>query len=68
MRKILLTIGVILLCLFANAQSSSVSGQVKDNLGNPIPYATVKIQNTNTAVAADSAGRFSIEAPRVQCW
>jgi TonB-linked SusC/RagA family outer membrane protein len=62
MRKILLMIGGLLLCLFANAQSSPVSGQVKDNLGNPIPYATIKIQNTNTAVAADSAGRFTIEA------
>jgi TonB-linked SusC/RagA family outer membrane protein len=62
MRKILVFLGGLLLCLASNAQQMAVSGQVKDNIGNPVPYATVKIQNKPTAVSADSAGRFSIEA------
>ncbi|RZK46158.1 MAG: SusC/RagA family TonB-linked outer membrane protein, partial [Pedobacter sp.] len=62
MRKILSLVGALFLCLFANAQSQAVTGQVKDNLGNPVPFATVRVQNSKSAVSADSAGRFSIEA------
>lgn len=63
MRKLLSLIGALLLCLLVKAQTGTVSGQIKDSQGNPVPFATIKIKNTNTAVAADSSGSFSIAAP-----
>jgi hypothetical protein len=39
---------------------SSIKGKVVDHSGNPIAFATVAIKATKIAVAADSAGRFTI--------
>ena len=39
---------------------SSIKGKVVDHSGNPIAFATVAIKGTKIAVAADSAGRFTI--------
>ncbi|RYZ49084.1 MAG: SusC/RagA family TonB-linked outer membrane protein, partial [Sphingobacteriales bacterium] len=62
MRKFLSLMGVLLLCLYGHSQTQTISGQINDNLGNPVPYATVRVLNGNAAVAADSTGRFSIDA------
>ena len=40
--------------------SEVINGKVIDNNGNPIAFATVAIKGTKIAVAADSAGRFTI--------
>ncbi|MBD0284022.1 MAG: SusC/RagA family TonB-linked outer membrane protein [Flavisolibacter sp.] len=62
MRKIasLLTM-LMLLCVLAFSQTRTVTGTVRDNNGNPIPFATVTVKGTNTAVAADQNGNFSIQ-------
>jgi TonB-linked SusC/RagA family outer membrane protein len=47
----------------AMGQNKTMTGQVKDTKGDPIPFATIKIKGTNSAVAADANGNFTISAP-----
>jgi len=65
MRKMLSLLAVLVLCTaIALGQSKTVTGQVKDTKGDPIPFATIKIKGTSSAVAADANGNFSINAPQ----
>ena len=50
----------LLINFYAQAQNNNVTGVVKDNQGNPLPYATIKIKNAATISVADSLGGFSI--------
>ncbi len=60
----------ILLCLFLGMWSTlafsqakkTITGYVKDNNGNPIPGATIKVAGTKKGAATDGTGKFSIEA------
>ncbi len=65
LQKMKFTGWVLLLfsCLSLNAQTGTVSGTVSgaDN-GDVLPIANVKIKGTNTGVATDIDGRYSIEA------
>lgn len=63
MRKVLslLVIGS-LCCSLAFAQTRSISGKVVDEKGSPIPYATIKVKGSSTAVSADVNGVFTIRA------
>lgn len=64
MRKMLSLLAVLVLCTaMALGQNKTTSGQVKDSKGDPIPFATIKIKGTNSAVAADANGNFTITAP-----
>jgi len=61
MRKILPLLAVLMLfCALAYSQTRAVSGQVKDDEGNPVPFASVKIKGTNTGTSADANGNFTI--------
>lgn len=63
MRKMLSLIAVLVLCTaMALGQNKTMSGQVKDTKGDPIPFATIKIKGTSSAVAADANGNFTISA------
>lgn len=63
MRKILSLLTALVTCaVMAFGQSRTVTGQVKDSKGDPIPFATIKIKGTNTGSAADANGNFSINA------
>jgi len=64
MKRKLTLIVVLLLtgCAFAFAQTT-VSGTVKDDQGGTLPGVTVAIKGTNTAVATDVNGKYSISAP-----
>jgi len=42
-------------------RQSAASGQVLDNLGNPLPNATVRIKNTQTFTVTDEKGFFRLE-------
>lgn len=44
------------------AQTSNVTGTVKDNTGMPIPGANVLIKNSTTGVQTDFDGKFAIKA------
>lgn len=65
MRKLacLCTVLLLLLCTVASAQNRTITGTVKDNSGDPIPFASVKIKGSNTGISADENGNFSITIP-----
>ena len=61
MRKILSLISMLMLvCVFAFAQTRNVTGQVTDENGNPVPFATVAVKGTNKGTSADANGNFTI--------
>jgi len=63
MRKIsLLTAMLVCLCSLTFGQTRAISGQIKDEAGVPIAYATVKIRNSSTGASADAEGKYSINA------
>lgn len=64
MRKTLLMAAMLFACVAITfGQTRTVTGEVKDGQGNPIPYATIKIKGTNTGIAADQNGKFTIIIP-----
>ena len=47
MRKILSLLAVLMLyCALAYSQTRPISGQVRDDEGNPIPFASIKIKGS----------------------
>ncbi|MEP6750220.1 MAG: carboxypeptidase-like regulatory domain-containing protein, partial [Bacteroidota bacterium] len=61
MRKIALLCSALLLCgVLAIAQQRTVSGRITDEKGDPVPFATVQIKGTKTAIVADANGAFNI--------
>ena len=63
MKKILFTALFFLSALIMFGQSRTVTGKVTGADGKPIPFATVTVKGTSTAVSADENGNFSIQAP-----
>jgi len=62
MRKTaLLVAGLMLFYALALAQTRTVTGQVKDANGVPVPFANITIKGTTSGVAADANGNFRIE-------
>lgn len=51
---------LMLISALAFAQPRSVTGQVRDPQGNPIPFATITEFGTRNAVQADANGAFTI--------
>jgi len=63
MSKIVSLLSVLMLfCALAYGQTRTISGTVKDEKGQPIPFATVSIKGTKNAVSADQNGIFKINA------
>ncbi|HZW70007.1 MAG TPA: SusC/RagA family TonB-linked outer membrane protein [Hanamia sp.] len=63
MRKFLALFAVLILSgVLAFAQEKTISGKVTDQNGNPVPFATVVIESTNTGVASDANGKFILKA------
>jgi TonB-linked SusC/RagA family outer membrane protein len=64
MRKNVLLLSVLMLiCAFAFGQTRMITGQVKDEKGDPVPFATINEAGTKNAVQADVYGSFSIKVP-----
>lgn len=65
MRKLacLCTVMLMLLCTVAFAQNRTITGTVKDNAGDPIPFASIKIKGSNTGISADENGFYRLTAP-----
>ncbi len=62
MRKIASLLAVLLLYYAsALAQTRTVTGQVKDSKGDPVPFANILVKGTNTGVSADATGNFKID-------
>ncbi|MCG2614004.1 SusC/RagA family TonB-linked outer membrane protein [Terrimonas sp. NA20] len=63
MRKLAsLLVLLVLLTAAAFAQTRTITGQVKDETGSPIPFASVMIKGTKTGVTADENGFYKITA------
>lgn len=62
MKNLLLLLSCIAACLFASAQEKAITGTVKNEQGEPVPYAVITIKQTNRQVVADGAGAYSIKA------
>jgi len=61
MRKIGSFLTMLMLCsVLAFAQTRTVTGVVRDDKGEPVPFATVTEAGTRNAVQADANGNFSI--------
>src|SRR5436189_4523969 len=63
MKKILFTTVFFLSALVMFGQNRTVTGKVTNADGKPVPFATVTVKGTPTAVSADENGNFSIQAP-----
>src|SRR4030088_819470 len=62
MRKTLSLLSLLLvICILALGQARTITGAVTDELGNPVPFASVRIKGTNTGVSADVSGKFFIK-------
>jgi TonB-linked SusC/RagA family outer membrane protein len=62
MRKIVSLLSVLmLLCTLAYSQTRTVTGTVKDEKGDPIPFATIAETGTRNATQADANGAFTIK-------
>src|SRR5690349_4446965 len=62
MRKFLMLLALLMLSgVWVFAQTHTVSGTVKDDSGNPVPFATVSETGTRNATTADANGNFTIK-------
>jgi TonB-linked SusC/RagA family outer membrane protein len=62
MRKIVSLFSVLMLfCALAYGQARTVTGTVRDEKGNPIPFATITVKGTKSGTSADANGNFSIK-------
>src|SRR5688500_10608213 len=63
MRKILSLLAVLVLCtVLAFGQTRYITGTVRDNLGEPIPFTSVSVKGTQKGTTSDANGNFRIEA------
>ncbi|AHF15486.1 SusC/RagA family TonB-linked outer membrane protein [Niabella soli] len=63
MGKIVLFLTIFMsIGMYGFSQTKTATGTVKDDSGNPIPFATVMEKGTKNAVSADAQGNFSIKA------
>jgi TonB-linked SusC/RagA family outer membrane protein len=63
MRKSLAVLAILMLSsVWVLAQSKVVTGKVTDQLGQPVPFASIKLKGGNTGTSADADGAFSIRA------
>src|SRR5258706_13300657 len=67
MRKHASLLAVLMLCFaFAFAQTRTITGQVKDSKGDPVPFANITIKGTTTGLAADASGNFKVDVKEGQ--
>lgn len=61
MRKLVLLLGVALLCMQLSAQQRTVTGKVTDEKGNPIPNASILVKGTQSGSVSQSDGSFTMK-------
>src|SRR4051812_1192854 len=61
MKGILTMVFSLLFLAQVHAQQKQISGVVKDNRGEPVPFANVTESGTKNTVQADAVGRFVIK-------
>ncbi|WP_315821131.1 carboxypeptidase-like regulatory domain-containing protein [Paraflavitalea speifideaquila] len=50
---------LVLYTVLAFAQTKTVTGKITDELGDPVPFATVVLKGTKIAFVSDASGTFS---------
>jgi TonB-linked SusC/RagA family outer membrane protein len=63
MRKLACLCTLLLLYSLAIAQTRSITGTVKDNTGEPVPFASIKVKGSKSGISADENGFFRINVP-----
>src|SRR5262245_54641350 len=67
MRKLASLMAMLFLfSAIAIAQSRTITGTVKDNKGQPIPFANITIKGTNIGTSADANGHYKIDVKEGQ--
>ena len=65
MRKLLLLLAVgIFYCALSFGQAKTITGQVVDSKGNPVPFVTVKVKGSNVGTSADGNGQFTLDVQK----
>ncbi|MFT3825018.1 MAG: SusC/RagA family TonB-linked outer membrane protein [Chitinophagaceae bacterium] len=63
MRKLTsLLIALLLIAGIAQGQTKNVRGRITDEGGSPVPFATVAIKGTRSAVVSDAQGAFAVRS------
>lgn len=65
MRKLLLSLTLIILSVTIVSAQGTVTGAIKDSVGNPVVGATVVVKGGNSYAIADGSGQFSITTKKV---
>lgn len=64
MTRLLLLLSVLAIPLCSNAQGAgTLQGQVRDELGNPLPQANVVVVGTQLGAICDTDGRYTLDLP-----
>jgi len=62
MRKIVSLLTLMLFISIVTWAQSKISGTVRDQNGDPVPFATVSVKGTNVSVIADANANYAISA------
>ena len=62
--KHLLTISLLLFTYWVNAQNFSISGNVTDSKGEPLPYTNIIITGTSEGTSANFLGEYLLDLPK----
>jgi len=62
MRKRLSILTLVLFVSIAAWTQTKISGTVKDQNGDPVPFATINVKGSNVTLAADVNGSFTLPA------
>ncbi|MBV9961251.1 MAG: carboxypeptidase-like regulatory domain-containing protein, partial [Parafilimonas sp.] len=62
MRKIVSILTLVLFTSVAAWAQGKISGTVRDQNGDPVPFATINVKGTKVSVAADANANFTIVA------
>ncbi|MDT3402666.1 DUF5686 and carboxypeptidase regulatory-like domain-containing protein [Mucilaginibacter terrae] len=60
MKSALTLVTILFLSVTVLAQNFTLSGTVKDNAGQPIPFATILVKNTTKGSPANADGQYSL--------
>ncbi len=61
MRKLLLLLGVVMLCVQLSAQQRTINGIITDDKTNPIPNATILVKGTSAGTVSNVNGTFTLK-------
>lgn len=68
MRKFLSLLSLVLFIGSAAMAQNKITGTVKDQNGDPVPFATVNVKGTSVSVAADADAFFPSLQKQAMCY